>query len=116
MFRALIFLVLMSFATPAFSAMACDTTTEDQIKTTIAGEPDKLVVILEGDKLAHFLSEMVLRGYMIGSLPLVERIYVVDAGKLEGYTSDNVWLFLVQDRCLVGSIAASKPVIVSMIS
>ena len=108
-------LLFMMLSTPAFAAMECDTTTEDAIKTAIADNPTKLVRVLAGQDLAGFLSALTANGYLIGTLENVDHIYIVDAGKRPGYTSDNVWLFFVQEGCLIRAIPASKSVVVAML-
>ncbi len=103
-------LASLLFATPAF-AVDCSTTTEEAIQQAIKAEPSKLVKMLEGKELVSFVSHLTHNGYLIGVIAQVDRIYIVDAGKLPGYTSDNVWLFFVQDGCLISAIPAWKPVI-----
>lgn len=114
--RLIAFILALLLPLPAMAAMECDTTTEERIQATIAEQPDKLVTILEGDRLAAFISGLTLRGYMIGVLPYVDHIYIVDAGKLPGYTTDNVWLYFVQDGCLIYALPASKAIILGIIS
>lgn len=101
-------------ATPVIAA-ECDTATDLQIQDAIKAEPQKLIKILEGEELAAFFANMIKQGYMVGSLQLVDKVYIVEAGKLPGYTTDNVWLFFVQDGCLIRAIPASKDIIMGLL-
>lgn len=107
-------LALALLTTPALAG-TCDTTTEEAINAAIQSEPQRLVKVLEGAELMTFISKLQSSGYMTGTLPAVDRIYIVDAGKLEGYTTDNVWLFFVQDGCLLGAIPATKSIIMELL-
>lgn len=110
MLQALLLFALLTAAAPA-----CDTATEVQIEQAIKAEPEKLVKVLEGDSLKNFITELANHHYLVGTLPLIDRIYIVDAGKLEGYDTDNVWLFFMVDHCLIKAIPASKDAIMELI-
>lgn len=114
MLRALV-LALSLFATPALAAMECDTTTESRILEVIKEEPDKFIKVLDGHELELFLAALSNHGYLTGTLDKLDRIYIVDAGKKPGYTTDNVWLFFVYDGCLIKAIPATKSVILSLL-
>lgn len=106
---------LFLFVQPAQAAMECDTTPESKIVQTIQDEPNKLIKILEGHDLELFFVNMVNSGYMVGTLPGIDKIYIVDAGKRQGYTTDNVWLFFIQDGCLIASIPATKSIVLGLL-
>ena len=107
----LLFVAHLFFA----SASECDTATEDTLKQAISEEPTRLVRTLDGQDLATFISNLTLHGYLVGSISDVDRIYIVDAGKRPGYTTDNVWLFFMQDGCVIAKVAAMKSIIVGLL-
>lgn len=115
MLYALAVLLSLFLSTPANSAMECDTTSEDKIQEAIAADPTKLVKVLEGPELSAFLAALTNNGYLVGTLSQVDKIYIVDAGMRPGYTGQNVWLFIVQDGCLIASIPAIKSIIIGML-
>lgn len=107
--------VLFLFIQPAEASMVCDTTPESRILEVIQEQPDKLVRVLEGSALELFLAALTNHGYLTGTLDHLDRIYIVDAGKKPGYTTDNVWLFFVYEGCLIKAIPASKSTILGLL-
>jgi len=112
MLRALLLLTLL-VSQPVFAA-DCSTTTEEKIQQTVTEEHDKVIAVLDGDKLNLFLAALANNGYLVGKLE-IDRIYIADAGKLPGYTSDNVWLFFIKDGCLLVAIPATKSIIMGLL-
>lgn len=111
----MILALMLALQLAASSPMQCDTTTETALKQAISDEPSRLVRVLDGKDLQVFVSSLISHGYLTGSINLVDRIYIVDAGKRPGYTADNVWVFFVQDGCLIAAIPATKSIIVEIL-
>jgi hypothetical protein len=81
---------------------------ESVLTDLIKEYPDRLITVLEEGRLDEFLNNLMRTGNMAGSLPYVEKIYVVSAKMLPGFDTPHVWLFLVQDNCIIRKIPAIR--------
>jgi hypothetical protein len=111
---AVILFVILAFGTltliPALGAEQCDLP-ESVITEAIDSSPDRLVAKIEGKDLNTFLGSMTKAGLLTGTLWRVERIYIVSAKMLPGYDTPHVWLFFIQDGCLIAKIPSIRKVI-----
>lgn len=111
MLRTLAIALFLTFST---QALACDIT-EDSIKILIASEPSRLVRVLEGNDLTHFLIAAQREKYLIGMIS-AERVYIVDAGSTEpSHAPDNVWMYFILDGCMATAIPGEKSIIMGLL-
>jgi hypothetical protein len=90
---------------------ACDHP-ETLLTEAIAESPERLLTVLEGKRLQAFFSNLRAQGRLAGSLPLVERVYIVTAKMLHPDTDPpHVWLFFIQKGCILVQIPALREVI-----
>ena len=105
--KHLLLALFLGLATPA---LAC-TYPEKQLTDAIVESPDRLITILEDQRVDEFLNNLMRAGYMTGSLPYVMKIYVISAKMKPGYDTPHVWLFFIQDGCILTKIPVIRSVV-----
>jgi ABC-type branched-subunit amino acid transport system substrate-binding protein len=108
-------LVTLSLLTlsPA-KAQQCDHP-ESVLTEAIKESPDRLVTVLEGQRLAEFLSNLRAAGRLTGGLPNVSKIYIVTAKMLDAKAVPHVWLFFIQGDCILASLPAVQSIVEEML-
>jgi hypothetical protein len=88
---------------------------ESLITDALAEEPDRLVVKLEGQALGDFFNKMASKGYLTGTLDLVDYLYIIKGKLLPGFEEPIDILFFVQGGCIVGKVYSTASVVEEML-
>jgi hypothetical protein len=88
---------------------------ESLITDALASEPDRLVVKLEGQALGDFFNKMSSKGYLTGTLDLVDYIYIIKGKLMPGFDQPIDILFFVQNGCIVGKIYGDAKIVEGML-
>jgi hypothetical protein len=88
---------------------------ETLITDALAGEPERLVVKLEGEALAAFFNKMASKGYLTGTLDLVDSLYIIKGKLMPGFDQPIDILFFVQGGCIVGKIYGDAKIVEGML-
>jgi hypothetical protein len=88
---------------------------ESLITDALQGEPERLVAKLEGEALAAFFNKMASKGYLTGTLDLVDSLYIVKGKLLPGFDKPIDILFFVQGGCIVGKIYGDAATVEGML-
>jgi hypothetical protein len=103
-----------SMANAAEPETKCDYP-ESLILDALAGEPERLVTKLEGQALADFFNKMSSKGYLTGTLDLVDHVYIIKGKLMPGFDKPIDILFFVQNSCIVGKIYGDAKIVEEML-
>ena len=109
--RYLILLLLLGFSYSTQAAASECIYPENALVVALQDKsdwPERTHHILKGDDLANFLSNLMLAGYLTGTLYDIDTVYVIDAQVLPEATEPMVWLFFVSKGCIITRLPASK--------
>jgi hypothetical protein len=88
---------------------------ETLITDALKEEPERLVKVLWGQSLGDFLNKMSSKGYLTGTLDLIDSLYIIKGKLLPGFDKPIDILFFVQNGCIVGKIYGDAAVVEGML-